>query len=131
MRTGGVVLLDDDEDLLEALSDLIRALGGPPCLTLRSVSELAQHRDVALRCDLAILDINLGPDQPSGLDAYGWLLAERFSGRVAFLTGHAQAHPLVERARKYERTHVLRKPLDVPQLRSLLAVSAEAACATS
>jgi FixJ family two-component response regulator len=131
MHNGGVVLLDDDEDLLAALSDLIRALGGRRCLTLRSVSDLAKQREAALGCELAILDINLGPGEPSGLDAYGWLLAERFAGRVVFLTGHAQKHPLVERAGAFGGARVLRKPLDVVELRSLLDVASEATCATS
>src|SRR5579862_5380074 len=56
------------------------------------------HREEALGSRLAILDVNLGPGCPSGLDAHSWLAAEHFSGRIVFLTGHAQSYPLVERA---------------------------------
>src|SRR6266498_266894 len=37
---GGVLVIDDDEDLLGALSDLIAALSQRPCLTMRSLAEL-------------------------------------------------------------------------------------------
>ena len=62
--------------------------------------------------DLVVLDINLGSGQPSGIDAYDWLMSEHFGGRLLFLTGHAHAHPLVARAEQLRRAQVLDKPLD-------------------
>jgi FixJ family two-component response regulator len=119
---GGVVLLDDDEDLRAALGDLVQHLTNLPCLTLCNVAELVAHRDEVLGSGLAILDINLGPGQPSGLDAHAWLAKEGFRGRVAFLTGHARSHPLVARAATLGGVEVLQKPIGMAELRRLLAL---------
>jgi FixJ family two-component response regulator len=117
-----VVALDDDEQLLDALKDLIEGELGRRCLTLTSFHDLARRRAEVLACELAIIDINLGPEQPSGLDAYGWLNAERFAGRIVFLTGHARVHPLVARACVLGGASVLQKPIDLEELRALLPV---------
>jgi FixJ family two-component response regulator len=67
-----------------------------------------------------MLDVNLGADQPSGLDALEWLLRQRFPGEVVFLTGHGQSDPLVQRARKMGIATVMEKPIGLPQLSALL-----------
>jgi ActR/RegA family two-component response regulator len=103
-------LLDDDTDLLEILSELLQERGCR-CLLARSVEELKALPEV-LTADVAVLDINLGSGQPSGIDAYDWLLSQDFAGRLLFLTGHAHAHPLVARAERLNRANVLDKPLD-------------------
>jgi DNA-binding response OmpR family regulator len=103
-------LLDDDIDLLEILSELLQERGCR-CLLARSVEELKALPEV-LTADVAVLDINLGSGQPSGIDAYDWLLSQDFAGRLLFLTGHAHAHPLVARAERLNRATVLDKPLD-------------------
>jgi FixJ family two-component response regulator len=120
MGNAGVLLLDDDDDLREALGDLVPLLTGQRCLALASLAELIAHRDEVMACSLAILDINLGPGQPSGLDAYAWLTSERFGGRVTFLTGHARSHPLVARAATLGGARVYQKPIDIHELRELL-----------
>jgi FixJ family two-component response regulator len=127
MSTGTVMLLDDDTDMRQALGELIAMLTGGRCLALASVAEMMQRRDDALACTLAILDINLGRGQPSGLDAYDWLQRERFAGRIAFLTGHAQHHPLVARAAALGNARVYAKPLDTPELCEMLGLPPEAA----
>jgi DNA-binding NtrC family response regulator len=109
-----VAVLDDDEDLLDSLSDLLGTLGNADCVCLRSVAELTGRREAVLSCDLALLDINLGPGRPSGLDAYRWLREQDFGGRIVFLTGHARSHPLVAQARGFG--NVLEKPVDVDAL---------------
>jgi FixJ family two-component response regulator len=72
-------------------------------------------------CALGILDVNLGSDEPSGLDAFAWLRAERFPGRIVFLTGHAATNPLVRRAGEMGDVAVLTKPLQMPKLLELLS----------
>jgi DNA-binding response OmpR family regulator len=104
-------LLDDDGDLLEALADLLQTRNCR-CLLARSLDELKALGHQALDADVAVLDINLGPGLPTGLDAYDWLLAQGFAGRILFLTGHAHAHPLVARAESLHRASVLDKPMD-------------------
>jgi FixJ family two-component response regulator len=104
-------LLDDDADLLEALADLLQTRNCRSVLA-RSVDELKAKAPEVLEADVAVLDINLGPGLPTGLDAYDWLLSQNFKGRLLFLTGHAHAHPLVARAEKLRRAEVLDKPMD-------------------
>jgi FixJ family two-component response regulator len=116
MSPGGVLLLDDDDDLLATLGELVTLLTGRACVSTRSFEELLACRDDALACTDAILDINLGRGKPSGLDVYTWLKEQRFAGRIFFLTGHARSHPLVARARTLEGVHVLQKPIETEEL---------------
>lgn len=104
-------LLDDDADLLEILAELLRERNCR-CLLARSLQELKALGPAVLAADVAVLDINLGAGQPSGIDAYDWLVSQSFAGRLLFLTGHAHAHPLVARAERLNRATVLDKPLD-------------------
>jgi DNA-binding response OmpR family regulator len=121
-------LLDDDVDLLEILAELLRERGCR-CLLARSLEELKALGPEVLAADVAVLDINLGSGQPSGIDAYDWLLGEHFPGRLLFLTGHAHAHPLVARAERLNRATVLDKPLDGEVLLSRILGDAGATAA--
>jgi DNA-binding NtrC family response regulator len=104
-------LLDDDADLLEILAELLEERDCR-CLRARSLAELKALGPEVLAADVAVLDINLGSGEPSGIDAYNWLVSQNFGGRLLFLTGHAHAHPLVARAERLRRAQVLDKPLD-------------------
>jgi FixJ family two-component response regulator len=119
--TATVLLLDDDVDLLDSVADLLETVARCQILKARSVAELIAHGDAALGCRLAILDINLGAGQPSGLDALRWLDERRFAGRTVFLTGHARTFPLVEEARRQRQDiAVLSKPITSAELLALL-----------
>jgi DNA-binding NtrC family response regulator len=121
MAAGGIFVLEDDDDLRAVLVDLLRRSLGRECLGLANLEELRAQRAVALGCAAGILDVNLGSGQPSGLDAFAWLRAERFAGRIVFLTGHAATHPLVERAGQMGQATVLPKPLEMSKLIALLS----------
>jgi len=114
-----IVLLDDDADLRDALCDMFVLLGAD-CLALASLAEMTSAADRVLACDLAILDVNLGEGQPSGVDAHDWLRRGRFGGRVVFLTGHAPSNPAVARAATLG-VRVLTKPIGTDELRALVA----------
>jgi DNA-binding response OmpR family regulator len=118
VQDGHILLIDDDDDLRDAISDLI-GLFGARCLALPSLEALAADSHKALRCRLAILDVNLGDGQPSGVEAYEWLRAQGFAGRIVFLTGHAASHPAVARAATLG-VQVLAKPIESAELRALL-----------
>jgi DNA-binding NtrC family response regulator len=119
--SGNIFLLEDDNDLREVLVDLIRRSTKRECIGLRTLNDLRAQREAVLRCSLGILDVNLGSDEPSGLDAFAWLRAEGFAGRIAFLTGHATTNPLVRRAAQMGNTTVLSKPLQMAKLIELLS----------
>jgi DNA-binding response OmpR family regulator len=114
-----VVVLEDDDDTLETLAQLMELLGAS-CLRAHSLDEMVRSRESVLRCDLAILDINLGYAVPSGIDAYRWLRGQRFAGTVVFLTGHARTHPLVAEACETREARLLDKPIGVAELRQIL-----------
>jgi DNA-binding NarL/FixJ family response regulator len=119
----GVLLLEDDDDTRAALVELVQFLSARPVVAVRSLGELWAARERAMRCELAILDVNLGDNQPSGIDAWAWLKAERFRGRVVFLTGHGDGDPRV----RATGVALYRKPITVEQLRELLREGALAA----
>jgi DNA-binding NarL/FixJ family response regulator len=71
--TPAILLVDDDEDLREAVRDLLSSLSLAECLTAGSLAELEAHAAAALACSLAIIDLNLGANAASGIDVYRWL----------------------------------------------------------
>ena len=82
--------------------------------------QLKDAAQEALRSELALLDINLGLGQPSGIDAYNWLRERSYQGRIVFVTGHAFGHPLVDEARRIGGAAVLAKPVPFDQLTKLI-----------
>ena len=116
-----LVLLDDDIDVLDALSDLFAALGATT-VAVDSVAALKGRRQEVLTCGLALLDLQLGQGKPTGLDALDWLRAEGFAGRVVLITGHGAGHPLVEQACARAGAQLLSKPVGLSELRALLAL---------
>jgi DNA-binding NtrC family response regulator len=126
MRGGDVLLLDDDTDLRDTIAELVELLSGRDCIGVGSFDELTVARERVLGCDLAILDINLGAGQPTGFCAYEWLRAQRFGGRILFLTGHAASHPLARRAAALDGVTILVKPIGVAALRDVLDSDAAA-----
>ena len=117
---GQAIVLDDDEDMRELLADLLEDSFGFAALRLSGVASLIALDGGALGATLAILDVNLGPGKPSGLDAYAWLRAQRYAGRVVFMTGHAMNHPLVSRACQLGDARMLAKPFTLEQLAALI-----------
>jgi FixJ family two-component response regulator len=117
-----VLFLDDDGDLRDAMAVVMRDLGHE-VLVVGSLSDLKAMAPAALRSALAILDLNLGAGQPSGVDAYRWLCSCGFGGRVVFLTGHGRSFPLVQEAATLQASSIrhLEKPITIEQLESLVA----------
>ena len=85
-----------------------------------SYKELVALGNKVLACDAAVLDINLGPSQPSGIDAYEWLRNQGYTGRIVFLTGHASTHPLVIQAQTIGDAEIFSKPIDPDHIRSII-----------
>ena len=115
-----VLFLDDDDDLRATFADLVRTIFARECHGIGSQRDLIALGERALHCGVAILDINLGPQAPSGLEAYGWLRRHGFEGRIVFLTGHAASHPLVMQARRLGDAEVVSKPVSLDRLTTML-----------
>jgi DNA-binding NtrC family response regulator len=110
-----IVFLDDNEDLRELLPVLLETTLGVECLTFANVIDFENHSDQVLNAKVAILDINLGPNVPDGVDAFNWLMERGFRGKILFFTGHARANPQVALAEK-DGARILEKPIHPDKL---------------
>ena len=119
-QPSAVLFLDDDDDLRATFIDLMRTVFARECHGIGSHRDLIALGEWALHCGVAILDINLGPEVPTGIDSYGWLRKHGYDGRIVFLTGHAASHPLVMEARRLGDAEVVSKPVSLVALTSLL-----------
>lgn len=106
-----ILVLDDCEDLLELSKFFIEDVCKRKAITAKSLKAIQDQSAAAISCDLALLDINLGPNEATGLDAYHWLRANGFTGAIYFLTGHARTFPLVAEAQRLGDAKILTKPL--------------------
>jgi DNA-binding response OmpR family regulator len=115
-----VLIVEDDHDLAEAEEDLLGAAGAT-CVVVHSLAEAVSAASDALRCDTAIIDVNLGAGQPNGIDVQAWLRSRGFTGAIVFLTGHARSHPLVQQAARTAGATILAKPVSARDLSRLAA----------
>lgn len=109
-----VLLVDDDPDLLEALG-LVLEMAHVPYVAAGSLAEVEALDGRLTNLTTAILDVNLGPSEPSGADVATWLHVRHPGARIVFMTGHAPDHPLVRAASGTEGT-VLVKPVGAQRL---------------
>lgn len=116
-----VLFVDDDVDLRDVMQVSIGRISNHSCLAVGSFAEVQQERAQVLDCELAILDINLGKDNPSGLHVFGWLRLNGFKGTIVFLTGHGAHDPRVIEAAKFIRAKVYPKPVTGEILRQILS----------
>jgi DNA-binding NarL/FixJ family response regulator len=115
MNKKTVLLIDDHEALLDSTKEFLELLVKVNCLCFLGLKELASGwADVSKAApSLAILDINLGAGEPSGVDVYHWLHAQ----------GHAKDHPLVKQAVQINGVKVFEKPMGIDDLTALVRES--------
>ncbi len=116
--SGKVLLLDDDLDVREAVAELVELLTGRHCVAVESFAALVALGARALGCEIALLDVELGTDGGTGIDAYRWLRAQGFTGRIYFVSGYAPPHALVSEAQ--ELATLVRKPIENEELRRIV-----------
>jgi len=110
-----IIFLDDNLELRELLQSIVEDRLQVNCAGYSSVYELKNATSTALQSQIAVLDLELGFKQPSGIDAYNWLVENHYAGHVFFLTGHGQSNPLVESAAKFGAT-IWEKPISSSQI---------------
>ena len=115
-----VLFVDDDDDLREAIADLLLAAGADDCVAVGSLVELQARSGEAFACSLAILDVNLGVGCPDGVEVFHWLRRSGYGSPIAFMTGHAASHPSVVRALTLPSTAILIKPVSIEKIAALL-----------
>lgn len=114
-----VLVIDDDVDLGACLVDMFESLLNLRCRHFVNLAALQQEPAVLPHTRLAIIDVNLGAANPSGIEAYQWMKDNGFLGQAVFLTGHAHDHPLMIKARQLGDIPVYAKPLDLDEILGL------------
>lgn len=114
-----VIVVDDNPDLCVVIKELIVTKFNIGCLIASGLGDVISREAESLNCKLAILDINLGYNQPNGLKVFEWLKDKGFLGKVCFLTGHAKCNPMVKMA-CLSGAKVFEKPLVPNDLYSLV-----------
>ena len=119
-----VLFVDDDDDLREVMETMLTRLGVGHVVGARSLDQVKERSDAALGCQLAIIDINLGHNEPTGVHVHEWLHSHGFVGDTVFLTGHASNDPRVREAASIAGSRIASKPLSVAELRELIQLRA-------
>ena len=118
MRT--VLFVDDSSDLCQVIEAMCQLLPEVECVCVTSMSAVQERAELVLRTGLAILDVNLGPGEPSGVDIYRWLRGRNYHGKTVFLSGHARTDPQVEEAARMSGVDFFQKPLAFDQIEALI-----------
>lgn len=107
---GPVLIVDDDPDLCALSRQLLET---HRCETgvAHSLNGLSEQAAEVGRYRVAFLDIDLGLNQPDGIQVYRWLMNHHYSGKIYFLTGHGKSHPKVLKASEIDAVRVLSKPV--------------------
>jgi FixJ family two-component response regulator len=95
-----IMFLEDNEELRAILAEVMLSELGETPITFGHMSDMVAAAAVVLRTKMAVIDINLGTDELTGIDAYNWLKKMSYAGKICFLTGHAKNHPTVQTAAK-------------------------------
>ena len=111
-----VLILDDDYDLRTTLADMLHMVCDADCVKIADVPEMIAAADKVLDCDVAFIDVNLGNNKPSGIDAYHWLRDHGYSGRIVFLTGHARMQTVVDELDRSGSAQFVPKPASLRTL---------------
>lgn len=93
-----ITFLEDNDELREVLSEVTKSELGEEALGFSCFDHLVARRNEVLKTKMAILDINLGADQASGVEVFHWLKDQGYAGKICFLTGHGKSHPMVQAA---------------------------------
>ena len=115
-----VLFVDDSSDLCQIMETMCQSLRGVECICVPSMSAVLGRAAQVLRTDLAILDVNLGPGEPSGTEIYRWLKGQNYSGKIVFLSGHTRTDPQVVEATRVPDADFFQKPLGFSQIEALI-----------
>lgn len=105
-----ILIVDDDRELCELMRQLLEA-SGCQVKMCHSFDQVSAAGDSIDKCNVVFLDIDLGSNQPNGVEVYKYLVERHFPGKIYFLTGHGKNHPHVVRAREIGAVDVLSKPI--------------------
>ena len=104
---GRILLVDDDPDILNSLSDLLEPEGYE--VAVANDVESAHRTNTAFEPDVALLDIKLGP--ANGIELIATLKRQRPGLACVIMTGYADTESAV-RALREGADDFLSKPID-------------------
>lgn len=113
-----LLLVDDSVEICQIMSSVFSEMKDFEFNFVHSYTELEAFDFHSIQ--FVLLDINLGHDQPSGLDCYRLLNEHHFTGKIIFFTGHASSHPLVQEANKIQNVSILSKPASIEEIENVL-----------
>lgn len=115
-----ILLLDDNKELCTLMTAMFRELGDHDISCFNSYAEMVVLKSHQINFDIAFLDVNLGVNVPSGIDAFDWLINSGYKGRIIFFTGHARSYPLLKKSMEYPNVRLLEKPADIEKIQAQL-----------
>lgn len=115
-----VLFLDDDKSLCYLMLELYEDDKNIEVTTVNSFEQFVENEPRIHDFDVIFLDVNLGPGNHTGLDAFEWLQQRKFKKKIVFFTGHAQAYPEVKEAVKNPQVFVLEKPATLLQIETMI-----------
>jgi FixJ family two-component response regulator len=115
----GILVLDDDADVRDSMELALQEAGAGYVLAAARFRDL--EASGVLDCSCAVLDVNLGPNEPTGIDAARWLRNQGFTGRILFLTGHAGAYPSIRQTCDELNASLIEKPADIDRLLDVIS----------
>ncbi len=114
------VILEDDDNLREVFEEWLSLIYSIRVTSFNSFHSMIEREADVIGCDVAFLDIYLGPRNPTGIEAYHWLKEKGFNGKIVFFTGHGRFDPLVQRAMKLYGVEILTKPARFEDLEKIV-----------
>lgn len=121
LAPSSVWVVDDDPNVCEMCRRVLTAEG-------HAVEEIGSGNGLVMRLqkekaqpDLLVIDFNLA-DQ-SGLEIVNWLREAGHRTPVIFTTAFGAEHPLVAKALKQRKTHLLRKPFTFRDLADAVTIA--------
>ncbi|MCM2353578.1 MAG: response regulator [Pseudobdellovibrio sp.] len=115
-----IFFLDDSEEYLDVMKVFVQAACNFEAITCSNIESMQNQIEEILKSEMAFLDINLGLNQPSGIQAYRWLKSQGYNKPVFFLTGHAKDSDEAREAAIFEDARVLQKPIPPQDFRALI-----------
>ena len=114
-----ILVVEDDPDVLGVLGELFEDELGVRTLPITSLEELTSQSTAALECELAIVDLHLGPfgPAPEGLAALRWLRERGYQRKVLITTGSQER---ITDAERLGPMRVVPKPYEFAELLELV-----------
>jgi FixJ family two-component response regulator len=115
-----ILFVDDSCDICQVIEVMCQSLPEVECICVTSMSAVLERTAQVLQTRLAILDVNLGPGEPSGVEIYRWLKGQNYSGKIVFLSGHTRTDPQVVEATRIPGVDFFQKPMGFSQIEALI-----------